>query len=61
MKLIEIEREILSGAMDEPRRMAIEHQLEVGCFFDAADAVEIGHVHIMSDTEALGEAGVRFL
>ena len=61
MKLTEIEREMLSGAMGEPRRMAIEHQLKVGRFFDAADTVEIGHVHIMADTEALGEAGVRFL
>ena len=61
MKLSEIEREMLSGTMGEPRRMAIEHQLKVGRFFDAADTVEIGHVHIMADTEALGEAGVRFL
>ena len=61
MKLTEIEREMLSGAMGEPRRMEIEHQLKVGRFFDASDTVEIGHVHIMADTEALGEAGVRFL
>ncbi len=61
MKLTEIEREMLSGAMGEPRRMAVEHQLKVGRFFDAADTVEIGHVHIMADTEAPGEAGVRFL
>ncbi len=61
MRLTEIERHMLSGAMGEPRRIAVEHQLKVGRFFDAADTVEIGHVHIMADTEALGEAGVRFL
>ena len=61
MKLTEIEREMYSDAMGEPRRMAVEHQLKVGRFFDAADTVEIGHVQIMADTEALGESGVRFL
>ena len=33
----------------------------MGRFFDAEDTIEIGHVHIMADTEAPGEAGVRFL
>ena len=61
MKLSEIEQEMLAGKMGEPRRQAVEHQLRVGRFFDAEDTVEIGHVHIMADTEALGEAGVRFL
>ena len=61
MKLSEIEQEMLAGKMGEPRRQAVEHQLRVGCFFDAEETVEIGHVHIMADTEALGEAGVRFL
>ena len=61
MKLSEIERAMQAGEMGEPRRRAIAHQLQVGRFFDAADMVEVGHVHIMADTEALGEAGVRFL
>lgn len=61
MKLNEIEQQMLVGAMGEPRRLSLEHQLMVGQFFDAEDMVEIGHVHIMADTEALGEAGVRFL
>ena len=60
MKLGEIEQEMLAGKMGEPRCQAIEHQLCVGRFFDAEDTVEIGHVHIMADTEALKEAGVRF-
>ena len=61
MKLCEIEQEMLAGKMSEPRCQAIEYQLCVGRFFDAEDTVEIGHVHIMADTEDLGEAGVRFL
>ena len=61
MKLNEFERAMQAGEMGEPRRLAIEHQLKVGRFFDAGDLVEVGHVHIMADTEALGEAGVRFL
>lgn len=61
MKLSEIEQDMLAGELGVPRRLAVEHQLKVGRFFDAEDTVEIGHVHIMADTEALGEAGVRFL
>ena len=60
MKLGEIEQEMLAGKMGEPRCQAIEHQLCVGRFFDAEDTVEIGHVHIMADTEPRKEAGVRF-
>ncbi len=52
---------MLAGEMGEPRRRAVEHQLRVGDFFDAEDTVPVGQVHIMADTEALGEAGVRFL
>src|SRR3546814_3285102 len=55
------EKAILAGEMGEPRRLALEHQMKVGTFFDAADFVPISHVHIMADTEALGEAGVAFL
>src|SRR3546814_515246 len=61
MRLNEEEKAILAGEMGEPRRLALEHQMKVGTFFDAADFVPISHVHIMADTEALGEAGVAFL
>src|SRR5205814_5840164 len=50
-----------AGALGEPRRWAIEHQIAVGEFFDAADFVPVSQAHIMADTESLGEAGVRFL
>ena len=50
-----------AGAFGEARRWAIEHQIAVGEFFDAADFVPVSQAHIMADTESLGEAGVRFL
>ncbi len=50
-----------AGARGEPRRWAIEHQIAVGGFFDAADLVPISQAHIMADTESLGPAGVGFL
>ncbi len=50
-----------AGAFGEPRRWAIEHQIAVGEFFDAADLVPISQAHIMADTESLGESGVGFL
>jgi hypothetical protein len=61
MNLNDTEKKMLQGEMGEPRRLALEHQIKVGRFFDAEDMVEVGHVHIMADTEALGEAGVAFL
>ena len=50
-----------AGEFGEPRRWAIEHQIAVGEFFDAADLVPVAQAHIMADTESLGEAGVGFL
>src|SRR6202011_2592322 len=61
MRLNDEEKAMLAGELGEPRRWAIAHQIEVGEFFDAADFVAVSQVHIMADTESLGEAGVRFL
>lgn len=61
MKLTDYEQAMLAGAFGEPKRLAIEQQIRVGRFFDAADFVEVDQAHIMGDTEALGEAGVAFL
>jgi predicted aconitase len=52
---------MLAGALGEPRRWAIAHQIAVGEFFDAADFVPVSQALIMADTESLGESGVRFL
>src|SRR6266851_2426298 len=61
MRLTGEERAMRAGAFGEPRRWAIEHQIAVGEFFDAADLVPIAQAHIMADTESLGPAGVGFL
>src|SRR5713101_7127854 len=61
MRLNDEERAMRAGALGEPRRWAIEHQIAVGEFFDAADLVPISQAHIMADTESLGPTGVGFL
>jgi hypothetical protein len=61
MRLNDEERAMRAGDLGEPRRWAIEHQIRVGDFFDAADFVPVAQAHIMADTESLGEAGVGFL
>jgi hypothetical protein len=61
MRLSEEERAMLAGELGAVRRWAIEHQVAVGEFFDAADFVPVSQAHVMADTESLGEAGVRFL
>jgi predicted aconitase len=61
MRLNDEERAMRAGVFGAPRRWAIEHQIAVGGFFDAADLVPVSQAHIMADTESLGDAGVRFL
>src|SRR5437867_12083128 len=61
IRLTNEEKAMLAGALGAPRRWAIEHQIQVGEFFDAADLVPVSQAHIMADTESLGESGVRFL
>ena len=58
MRLDEEEQAMRAGALGEPRRWAIEQQLAVGRFFDAADFVGVAQVHLMADTESLGDSGV---
>jgi predicted aconitase len=61
MKLNEQERAMQAGEMGPARQWAIEQQIAVGNFFDAEDLVEVNQVHMMADTESLGESGVEFL
>ena len=61
MRLNDLEKAMLAGETGEPRRLAIEQQMEVGRYFDAEDFVEVSQVHLMADTESLGPAGVAFL
>src|SRR5260370_37646571 len=61
MRLSDEERAMLAGELGVVRRWGMSHQIAVGEFFAAADVVPVWQVHIMADTESLGEAGVRFL
>lgn len=61
MKLTEEEQAMRGGEFGPARQWAMNHQIAVGSFFDAADFVPVGYAHIMADTEATGEAGVAFL
>jgi predicted aconitase len=61
MQLNDEEQAMRAGALGEARRWAIEHQITVGEFFDAAGLVPVSQAHIMADTESLGEAGIAFL
>ncbi len=61
MQLNDHEQAMLAGEFGEPRRRALAQQMQVGRFFDAVDFVEIAQVHLMADTESLGEAGVVWL
>lgn len=61
MRLTDYEQELLAGKHGEPRRLAMEQQVEVGRFFDAEDMVEVSQVHMHCDTESLGEFGVSYL
>ncbi|MFV2089462.1 MAG: aconitase X, partial [Pseudomonadales bacterium] len=61
MRLNSIEETMRAGGMGVARRHAIEQQLQVGMTFDAEDFVEVSQVHLMADTESLGESGVEYL
>src|SRR5215472_1865642 len=61
MRLTDEEKAMLAGELGTARRWAMSHQIAVGEFFDAADFVPVSQVHVMADTESLGDAGVRFL
>lgn len=61
VKLNDEEQAMLAGEIGEPRRQAIEQQIQVGRVFDAPDFVPVAQAHIMADTESLGETGVQWL
>ncbi len=61
MRLDHTEEAMRAGRMGAARRAAIEQQIQVGMTFDAEDFVEVSQVHLMADTESLGESGVEYL
>ena len=61
IRLNSYEQDMLAGKFGWPRQFAMEQIVRVGNFFDAEDCVEVAQVHLMADTESLGEDGVLFL
>jgi predicted aconitase len=61
MALTDEECRRLAGDHGPILQWAVQHQVQVGGFFDAPDTVEVQQAHIMCDPESLGEAGVEFL
>jgi len=61
VRLDDIEEGMRAGRMGAARRAAIEQQIQVGMTFDAEDFIEVSQVHLMADTESLGESGVAYL
>ena len=61
MRLSDFEEALRGGEMGPARQAAIEQQIQVGRTFDAEDFVEVSQVHLMADTESLGESGVVYL
>ena len=60
MNLSQEEKAMSKGELGEAVKWAINHQIEVGNFFDAEDFVPVSNVHMMVDPESVGIAGVEF-
>ncbi len=61
MKLNDEERAMRNGDLGPAKQWAINHQIQVGSFFDAVDMVPVSQAHMMADPESVGEAGVAFV
>jgi len=61
MKLTETAESMLAGEHGPARQWAVEHQLQVGRMFDAADMVDVSQAHMMADPESTGVAGVELV
>jgi len=60
LNLSQEEKAMSKGELGEAAKWAINHQIEVGNFFDAEDFVSVSNVHMMVDPESIGVAGVKF-
>ena len=61
MKLSARTEAMLAGELGPARRWAVEHQIQVGRMFDAADMVGVSQAHMMADPESIGLAGVELV
>ena len=61
VKLNDEERAMRNGDYGPAKKWAINHQIQVGSFFDAFDMVPVSQAHMMADPESVGESGVAFV
>lgn len=61
MRLTDEEKAMLAGEFGPVKQWAIDHMVQVGRMFDAADLVSVSQAHIMGDPEAVGMAGADLL
>ena len=61
MKLSAHAEAMLAGELGPARKWAVEHQIQIGRMFDAADMVEVSQAHMMADPESTGVAGVELV
>ena len=61
MRLTNEEQAMLAGELGPAKQWAINHQIKVGTFFDAAEMVAVSQAHMMADPESVGDAGVSFM
>ncbi len=61
MELNKEEKAMASGELGDAVEWAINHQIQVGNFFDAKNFVPVSNVHMMIDPESVGIDGVLFL
>ena len=61
MKLNDLEQAMLDGVHGRAAQWAIDYQRSVGTFFDAEDFVPVRLIHMSTDRETMGDAGIAFL
>jgi len=61
LELNKEEKAMASGELGDALEWAINHQIQVGNFFDAKNFVPVSNVHMMIDPESVGIDGVLFL
>ena len=61
MNLNDLEQAMLDGVHGRAAQWAIDYQRSVGTFFDAEDFVPVRLIHMSTDRETMGDAGIAFL
>ncbi len=61
LKLSDKECAMRNGDFGPAQQWAINHQIQVGSFFDAIDMVPVSQAHMMADPESVCEPGFAFI